>query len=71
MGLDNLCEFVDDFSLDIEIFVFYLNVQLNGSVDLGVEWINDFEMCDFLISIQFEYDVVLKLVVVIVLKNLL
>ena len=59
-GSANSRESADDFSSDTETFASYLNAQLNGSADLGVERINDPEMRDSLISIQSEYDDVLK-----------
>lgn len=68
-GSDNLRESADDFSSDTETFASYLNAQLNGSADLGVERINDPEMRDSLTSIQSEYDAVLKSAAATVLKN--
>ena len=68
-GSANSRESADDFSSDTETFASYLNAQLNGSVDLGVERINDPEMRDSLISIQSEYDDVLKSAAATVLKN--
>ncbi|MGF2881335.1 methyl-accepting chemotaxis protein [Acinetobacter johnsonii] len=68
-GSDNSRESADDFSSDIETFASYLNAQLNGSADLGVERINDPEMRDSLTSIQSEYDDVLKSAAATVLKN--
>ncbi len=56
-------------SSDTETFASYLNAQLNGSADLGVERINDPEMRDSLTSIQSEYDDVLKSAAATVLKN--
>ena len=68
-GSDNSRESADDFSSDTETFASYLNAQLNGSADLGVERINDPEMRDSLTSIQSEYDDVLKSAASTVLKN--
>lgn len=68
-GSDNSRESADDFSSDTETFASYLNAQLNGSTDLGVERINDPEMRDSLTSIQSEYDDVLKSAAATVLKN--
>jgi twitching motility protein PilJ len=68
-GSDNSRESADDFSSDTETFASYLNAQLNGSADLGVERINDPEMRDSLTSIQSEYDAVLKSAAATVLKN--
>ena len=68
-GSANSRESADDFSSDTETFASYLNAQLNGSVDLGVERINDPEMRDSLTSIQSEYDDVLKSAAATVLKN--
>ena len=68
-GSDNSRESADDFSSDTETFASYLNAQLNGSADLGVERINDAEMRDSLTSIQSEYDDVLKSAAATVLKN--
>ena len=68
-GSANSRESADDFSSDTETFASYLNAQLNGSADLGVERINDPEMRDSLTSIQSEYDDVLKSAAATVLKN--
>ena len=68
-GSDNSRESADDFSSDTETFASYLNAQLNGRADLGVERINDPEMRDSLTSIQSEYDDVLKSAAATVLKN--
>ena len=68
-GSANSRESADDFSSDTETFASNLNAQLNGSVDLGVERINDPEMRDSLTSIQSEYDDVLKSAAATVLKN--
>ena len=68
-GSANSRESADDFSSDTETFASYLNAQLNGSADLGVERINDPEMRDSLTSIQSEYDDVLKPAAATVLKN--
>ena len=68
-GSDNSRESADDFSSDTETFASYLNAQLKGSADLGVERINDPEMRDSLTSIQSEYDAVLKSAAATVLKN--
>ena len=68
-GSANSRESADDFSSDTETFASHLNAQLNGSADLGVERINDPEMRDSLISIQSEYDDVLKSAAATVLKN--
>ena len=68
-GSANSRESADDFSSDTETFASYLNAQLNGSANLGVERINDPEMRDSLTSIQSEYDDVLKSAAATVLKN--
>lgn len=68
-GSANSRESADDFSSDTETFASYLNAQLNGSAELGVERINDPEMRDSLISIQSEYDDVLKSAAATLLKN--
>ena len=68
-GSANSRESADDLSSDTETLASYLNAQLNGSADLGVERINDPEMRDSLISIQSEYDDVLKSAAATVLKN--
>ena len=68
-GSANSRESADDFSSDTETFASYLNAQLNGSADLGVERINDPEMRDSLTSIQSEYGDVLKSAAATVLKN--
>ena len=68
-GSANSRESADDFSSDTETFASYLNAQLNGGAELGVERINDPEMRDSLTSIQSEYDDVLKSAAATVLKN--
>ncbi|WP_287908288.1 pilus assembly protein PilJ [Acinetobacter sp.] len=43
---------VDDFLSDFNIFNLYLNAQLNGSAELGVERVKDAELRESLLSIQ-------------------
>ncbi len=68
-GSENSRESADDFSADIETFGAYLNAQLNGSAELGVQRIADPGLREALEGIQFEYDDVLKSASATVLNN--
>ena len=68
-GSNNSRESAEDFGSDTETFASYLKAQINGSTDLGVERVTDPEMRDALLSIQAEYDEVLKSAAATVLKN--
>lgn len=68
-GNDNSRESADDFSADTETFGSYLNAQLNGSAELGVERIDDPALRESLTGIKSEYDDVLKSASVTILSN--
>ncbi|CAB1216171.1 methyl-accepting chemotaxis protein [Acinetobacter bouvetii] len=68
-GSDNSRESADDFSADTETFGSYLNAQLNGSAELGVERIADPTLRESLEGIKSEYDDVLKSASATILKN--
>ncbi|GAA5007836.1 methyl-accepting chemotaxis protein [Acinetobacter puyangensis] len=68
-GNENSVEYADNFSTDTETFGTYLNGQLNGSAENGVERIGDPKMRQILEGIQTEYDQVLKSAAVNVLVN--
>ena len=68
-GSENSRESADDFSADTETFGAYLNAQLNGSAELGVQRIADPGLREALEGIQFEYDDVLKSASATVLNN--
>ena len=57
-----------DFSVDIETFGTYLNAELNGNAELGVDRIADPALRESLESIKSEYDKVLKSAAATVLK---
>src|SRR5690606_9238128 len=59
-GSDGSRESADDFSADTETFGSYLNAQLNGSAELGVERVNDPNLRESLEGIKAEYDDVLQ-----------
>ena len=69
VGTENARASADDFSADIETFGAYLNAQLNGSADLGVERISDPSLRESVDSITSEYDEVLKTAASTVFKN--
>jgi len=69
VGNDSSRESADDFNADTETFGTYLNAQLNGSSELGVERINDPALRESLTNIQDEYNAVLKSAAAIVLNN--
>ncbi|WP_130802378.1 methyl-accepting chemotaxis protein [Acinetobacter ihumii] len=60
IGTENARASADDFSADIETFGAYLNAQLNGSADLGVDRVSDASLRESVESIKTEYDEVLK-----------
>ncbi|NNH01007.1 methyl-accepting chemotaxis protein [Acinetobacter sp. ANC 5414] len=68
-GSDNSRESADDFSADTETFGSYLEAQLNGSAELGVERIADPALRESLAGIKSEYDDVLKSASATILKN--
>ncbi|MFH7764795.1 methyl-accepting chemotaxis protein [Acinetobacter sp. BSP-28] len=68
-GNDNSRESADDFSADTETFGSYLNAQLNGSAELGVERIDDPVLRESLEGIKSEYDDVLKTASATILSN--
>ncbi|NNH39745.1 methyl-accepting chemotaxis protein [Acinetobacter terrae] len=68
-GSDNSRESADDFSADTETFGSYLEAQLNGSAELGVERIADPALRESLEGIKAEYDDVLKSASATILKN--
>ncbi|WP_337955740.1 methyl-accepting chemotaxis protein [Acinetobacter populi] len=68
-GNENSVEYADNFSTDTETFGTYLNGQLNGSAENGVERIGDPKMRQILEGIQTEYNQVLKSAAVNVLVN--
>ncbi|MDS7924494.1 methyl-accepting chemotaxis protein [Acinetobacter pittii] len=58
-----------DFGVDIDTFGTYLNAELNGNAELGVDRIADPALRESLESIKSEYDKVLKSAATTVLKN--
>ena len=68
-GSESSRESADDFSADTETFGSYLNAQLNGSAELGVERISDESLRESLAGIKAEYDDVLKSAAATILKN--
>lgn len=68
-GSDNSRESADDFSADTETFGSYLDAQLNGSGELGVERITDPALRASLEGIKTDYDEVLKSASATILKN--
>ncbi|EAM8864149.1 MULTISPECIES: methyl-accepting chemotaxis protein [Acinetobacter] len=68
-GNDGSRESADDFSADTETFGSYLNAQLNGSAELGVQRIADPTLRESLEGIKAEYDDVLESASAIILKN--
>ncbi|MGE8541906.1 methyl-accepting chemotaxis protein [Acinetobacter sp. ANC 3813] len=68
-GNESSRESADDFSADTETFGSYLNAQLNGSAELGVERISDEALRESLAGIKSEYDDVLKSASATILKN--
>ena len=68
-GSENSRESADDFSADTETFGTYLDAQLNGSTELGVERLSDPALLESLMGIKAEYDEVLKSASAVILKN--
>ena len=68
-GNDNSRESANDFSADTETFGSYINAQLNGNADLGVNRIEDPALRVSLTEIKAEYDGVLKSASATLLKN--
>ncbi|CAM4075847.1 methyl-accepting chemotaxis protein [Acinetobacter pragensis] len=68
-GNESSRESADDFSADTETFGSYLNAQLDGSAELGVERISDPALRESLAGIKSEYDEVLKSAAATILKN--
>ena len=69
VGVGNAQESADDFSMDTETFGSYLNAQLNGSSELGVDRVSDPSLRASLESIQADYDSVLRSASATVLTN--
>jgi len=69
VGTDNSNASANDFGADIDTFGIYLNAQLNGSSELGVDRISSPDLRESLDSIKSDYDAVLKLAAETVLKN--
>ncbi len=68
-GTDGSHESADDFSSDTETFGSYLNAQLTGSSELGVDRISDPTLRESLEGIKSEYDGVLKSASATILQN--
>jgi len=68
-GTTNSSASADDFSADTETFGSYLNAQINGSAELGVQQITEPALRESLDGIKAEYDEVLKSAAATVLKN--
>jgi twitching motility protein PilJ len=68
-GSESSRESADDFSSDTETFGTYLQAQVNGSAELGVQRITDPELRESLLSIQSEYNDVLKSAAATILQN--
>ena len=58
-----------DFGVDIDTFGIYLNAELNGNAELGVEQITAPDLRESLESIKADYEAVLKSAAATVLKN--
>ncbi|APR69529.1 MULTISPECIES: methyl-accepting chemotaxis protein [Acinetobacter] len=69
VGTDNSNASANDFGADIDTFGIYLNAQLNGSSELGVDRISSPDLRESVDSIKSDYDAVLKLAAETVLKN--
>ena len=69
VGTDNSSVSANDFGADIDTFGVYLNAQLNGSAELGVERITSPDLRESVDSIKSDYDAVLKSAAETVLKN--
>lgn len=68
VGTDNSNASANDFGADIDTFGIYLNAQLNGSSELGVDRISSPDLRESVDSIKSDYDAVLKLAAETVLK---
>ncbi len=68
-GTDSSRESADDFSADTETFGSYLNAQLSGSAQLGVQRIDDPNLRETLEGIKTEYDEVLLAAASTILQN--
>ena len=60
VGTDNSSVSANDFGADIDTFGVYLNAQLNGSSELGVDRISSAALRESVDSIKSDYDAVLK-----------
>jgi twitching motility protein PilJ len=60
VGTDNSSISANDFGADIDTFGVYLNAQLNGSAELGVDRIESPDLRESLDSIKSDYDAVLN-----------
>lgn len=69
VGTDNSSISANDFGADIDTFGVYLNAQLNGSAELGVDRIESPDLRESLDSIKSDYDAVLKSAAETVLQN--
>jgi twitching motility protein PilJ len=69
VGTDNSNVSANDFGADIDTFGVYLNAQLNGSSELGVDRITSPDLRESIDSIKSDYDSVLKPAAATVLQN--
>ncbi|EKU52093.1 MULTISPECIES: methyl-accepting chemotaxis protein [Acinetobacter] len=69
VGTDNSSVSANDFGADIDTFGVYLNAQLNGSSELGVDRISSAALRESVDSIKSDYDAVLKSAAATVLQN--
>lgn len=69
VGTDNSSISANDFGADIDTFGVYLNAQLNGSAELGVDRIESPDLRESVDSIKSDYDAVLKSAAETVLQN--
>ena len=69
VGTDNSNVSANDFGADIDTFGVYLNAQLNGSTELGVDRIASPDLRESVDSIKSDYDAVLKSAAATVLQN--
>ncbi|MDO3656843.1 methyl-accepting chemotaxis protein [Acinetobacter genomosp. 15BJ] len=69
VGTDNSNVSANDFGADIDTFGVYLNAQLNGSSELGVDRISSAALRESVDSIKSDYDAVLKSAAATVLQN--
>lgn len=68
-GTDNSRASAEDFNADAETFGSYIEAQLNGSTELGVERIINAEMRESLLGIKDDYDNIVKSAAAAVLAN--